>query len=699
MHYTIHDDELHLHCPSPRHRSKVSTVKAPVPDGIALVTLKLIAETMIQLMTGLAWATFKEYSRALAGIFSYFVVHGKHWPQSNQWKIEIFNIYCYQLQGFSTTRSTDSSRTTWAKLAIVLRALMKKGVIPNCPLPDANLPSRSRTELGQALAIGESYESVNVPRSTSSETLPKQYLVDLSYMEDSPEFFHNIQSELQKSSDVVFSVTWSYWENIQFGHRVGRELVNSVSRADLMDVINYASNHRSPRFWKGDFADPSSSRGLAYFLAAADYYFFELRSVSAVCLEAFRSIPFFNRLCRSARKRKALFGRLREELKAPYLSGPDLIARALGLLSSKDCAAIGAILIHEQPRFTPDSLRCARAYDKNGKLYVSLADASGESVFFTVAKGRAVSRKGGLLTSQASKVMAGVEEMTRRLRERLEIEQPDVARQLFLVVSKSGMGHAGPIGIELNKNGNSIFSIHRPQLEAANITRHTFTLSKIRTTQGILVWLKTEAIISMAAALGNTPQTILNNYIHDWLYHRMLVSVARRTQQKLIVLATAGEDWQLEVSDFSTVEQLENFIVRTLASDHGSNDLSTLFYKAFSSYADIETQNLYESVGNEFHICVSPESIAALEVYVVYYSTAPFVLKQEGGEHRLNLAKLSRLYQLISAAAHADPSDEAESFVLDLIAGGSQAQLKHAWAKSRSIVEKFKSIIIGRDEE
>lgn len=648
--------------------------------------IRLIAEAMIFLVTGLSFDSAKTYSVTLALICGYFINHGNRWPTPAEWPTSIFNLYCYQLN--VETRTIDSNRMYWRRIKKVLQVLMERQVIIRCNLPSSDLPRNARKELAETLALGEAYDPLTPDEGAASEVIPKQYLVDLSYLKNSEDFFSQIEAELKVVSECTFKICLTYWETVKVGHAVGRELIDSVSRDDLMAAIHDPRNADWPRQGVPHPADPDTPEGVAYFLAAVDYYFFEAGSLRAVSIEALKEIPFFQRICASFRIREKLKQRLRDVLKAPYVGVSDLVARGVGLLSTRDCAAITALLMHEQPRFTSGSLEKAEAYDKNGKLHIHLTDAGGEQVFFTIAKHRARARKGGVMTLLASRILIDLHNMTKRLRAKMQKEQPDVARQLYLVVTKFGMGHVGRVGDLFNVKPNSIFEIFRSEIEAAGMSRDTFLLSRVRNTRGILVWLKTGALISMAESMGNQVKTVLNNYIPDWLYHRMLAVSARRLQQKIVVLATAGEKWQVYVSDFSTMSDLKQFVVGVLNSDRRGNKLSDRFHRVFSEYSSPEAAPCYKAEDKSFSICLSPESLAALEVYVKLSSRAAFVLGGEGNAG-LDQLQLTKLYQLIYAAVHAHQGDDVENMISDLIAGGSHAQLKSVWRMSRPIVEQF----------
>ncbi|KOP60682.1 hypothetical protein OX90_04910 [Pseudomonas coronafaciens pv. porri] len=186
----------------------------------------------------------------------------------------------------------------------------------------------------------------------------------------------------------------------------------------------------------------------------------------------------------------------------------------------------------------------------------------------------------------------------------------------------------------------------------------------------------------MAASMGNSIQVVLENYIPDWVYRRMLIRVARRFQQKLIVLATTGSPWQLSVSDFYDQEGLKNLVLELLSTGHPGSPLAKAFHKAYASSDDAGLGAVPEG---EAYISLSPESVAALEVFVRAGSSAGYL-----GNDDL-ATKLYDLYDLIYAAVQSVELDDVDSAIAELISGGSRAQLKAIWKKSREYVSVFEA--------
>lgn len=705
MRVEINNAAITFTWPSQRARGKVGCAKMNLVPGMSDGLIQKVTSSMISLCNGMSISAIKAFMSSLREIFNKLTRDFGRWPTAEEWPLAIYNIYEYQILEGRKTRLVRSSRKCWFDIRQVLERFMSIGLVPKIRLPGkARKNKKNRSDPSECEVLGESHVSIP-PLPFTGAAFPKCYLRDFNYGKDDDEFFADMQAELQSASDMVFGLCRFYWKDMLRGHQAGRHIIDSVSRADLLKAMDdpkwQDGSHRAKRH----IAHPGTRQGLAYFLGAIEYHFFEARTISRISFEQANNIPFLKVLAgKSWRNRSAFFTRLAIELDSKDIPGNNF-CKALGILTTRDCAAAAAILIHEQPRFTPQSLERADAYDSNGKLLVSVlaeaasfADVDGETEIFefTIAKERAKARKGGMMTPIGSKVLSDLERATRHLRLKAQYEQPDVARKLFLVATEMGFGHVGRIGTYFNAPDElSVYNWMSVQLSSASFTHQNFTLSKVRNTEGILIWLKTGSASAMAASMGNSVKCVLECYIPDWVYRRMLIRTARRLQQKLIVLSTADSPWMLPASDFVTHEELQDFVVKMLAADNKGNPLSRAFSKAFAKGES--TNDSDGTSGGELYISLRPESVAALEVFVM--SGFSSLVEKPGTARTASAIKLYHLYDLIYAAVHADSHDEADSMILDLISGGSRAQLRMVWRKSRELISNFQSRLKKSDGE
>ncbi|MHC8322432.1 hypothetical protein ACYZT4_17365 [Pseudomonas sp. GB2N2] len=704
MRFVIEDNRLILIREDVRFRGGSGKKVVAGPANSSSTQLSRVGEALVGWSAGIPFHSESAYLNALSSTFSFLKHRSPNWPSDDQWPTTILDFYChyYGEGAVEAGRTVQSSRSSWSGIRSLLFRLMRDGVIPSCPVPAASLPARIPvSESAENLVIGEKYESVPPPGELEDLAWPKSFITDLSYTEDSETFFDDIARELSTPLAATHKICLEYWEEMLNTHDLSRSLINQISRAELLSALADPKWQEIQYGKKVHIADPRTERGVAFFLAAVNYYFLETNYLNELNWVSLQNIPFLAPITTSYSIQKILKAKIIVETENTLAGAqfPEILGRSLALFSTMDCSVAAAILIHEQPKFTPDALEDADLYDKNGKLLLSVSAASGGKYTFTVDKRRAHKRKGGMLTDLASDVIEKVWENNTKLRMKTDRSLPATSRKLFLVATRDGYGRVGPLKDGLNsKQRTNLYYLKKAEFEKAGISRETFNLSRIRNTQGILIWIKTTSVAAMASAMGNSIATVLSCYLPPWLLRRMHARIIRKFQQKTIVLATAGSDWQLAASDFETIDQLHAFIVQILTEDKYGNPFSDEFHHRFSK--DFGSGNNDESgpLRNEdLYICLSPEAIASLEVFCTNYdSTNELDSHTESG---LNPEYLLGIFQLISSAVHSSAESPIDEAIHDLLRGTSMAQLKFIWQKSRRLVEVYNSKIIADDAQ
>ncbi|WP_152906059.1 hypothetical protein [Pseudomonas putida] len=649
--------------------------------------LREVADLLVLLVNGKSFSSTKDFLAALKAIFWYLNNRCAGWPSENDWPLIIFNLYSHQLLEGGANRVPESSLIKWRRIRVILKAWMDKNIIPESPLPSSKKPKgRNREQLDDGSVLGETLEELP-PATIDGVEVSKKSLRDLSYLVSDDEFFSEVQGRLQGVADVTFEVCTGYWADMQKGHELGREVIEQVSREELLQAI---ADPRWSEFQGHNglhIADSRSERGVSFFLAAVEYYFFELRELHALSFVSCKRIPFLRGAILGHGKHYRMLESIRSATESKPQSIEHLLCRALGVLTTRDCSAAAGILIHEQPRFTAEGIECADLFDKNGKYLLETVDEAGTVLSFTIAKHRARRRKGGALTEVASDVLRAIVGLTEKLRARVDFEQPHVAKRLLLVATRHGFGHAGRIGTYFNsKIKPCVYDFRAGFLKSKGYPRKTFTLSKIRNTQGILTWLQTGSMLAASVVMGNGVKVVRDNYMPIWVQRKLLARTVRRVQQMVIVLGTANKEWSLGSSDFVNFEEYEKFVESILSASNARSPLHDEFRKIFS------VESLKTKAEGMFYVSLTPESLAALEVYVRHVvNKAVRDGALSGSRGVIGNSTLIDLYELISAIVHGSANGETEEIIHDLMSGGSRAQLKSMWIKSRKYLAFFQS--------
>jgi hypothetical protein len=96
--------------------------------------------------------------------------------------------------------------------------------------------------------------------------------------------------------------------------------------------------------------------------------------------------------------------------------------------------------------------------------------------------------------------------------------------------------------------------------DALGYLAENITLSRIRSTKGVLVFLDKLDLAEMARALGNTQGVALKHYLPPAIYEFFLDRWVRIFQNILIISAVSDPLRRLEASDFATMEELDEFL-------------------------------------------------------------------------------------------------------------------------------------------
>ncbi|WP_155943688.1 hypothetical protein [Pseudomonas sp. G5(2012)] len=681
---------------APHARKKLSVRRLEAPVNMDSNRLERLGVFFVRRMRGYSFYTMGAYITALKRILSFLKKQGQEWPADGAWPVLIFEFYSYVLldDARESNRNIRSSRCEWGTISILLDSFMNGGLIPRAPIPTASLPNSNKSAFTQSQSpLLENFTSRDA--NWCKTPLKKSEVTDLSYAINETAYFENLKSQLSSSIDAAMSICIKHWQGVMRSHNLGNAIANMADDTILADAIKVAGRTKSYFGRHTHLADPRTNLGLAYFLAATKYYFFDTNELDALNWKALAKIPFFQTVATSSVIQSIIVERLIAETGGDQGTGnfPELLGRAIGVLTTKDCAAAAAILIHEQPRFTPEALTSANIIDKNGASLLNIASPAGELLEFTIDKNRAKARKGGLLTKRCSEVLNQIVSSTDLIRKKIKRTQPEISHRLFLVASRNGCGHVGKLASSMNGiKYPCIFDDNREAFSRAGIDRGSFTLSHIRNSRGILRWLETGSVQEMAAQMGNTKATVVSSYLPPWLRKQMDVLLIRRFQQKTIILATADKKWQLPASDFETTEQLRAFIENILITDQFGNPYSDEFIRKFSLVSQDQTS---QNKG-EMYICISPETLAALSTYVSLIdadgngkSTSPSTC--EG--LNVNVDLIVNLHKLILVALFSDRTEKQGSPIFDLMAAGSTAELMDIWNASRKLISQLKKRI------
>lgn len=230
-----------------------------------------------------------------------------------------------------------------------------------------------------------------------------------------------------------------------------------------------------------------------------------------------------------------------------------------------------AILVAEHPQITPSFLETFELYDKNGKLR-GLSSTDGGEIATGVKRrrGPALAAQEIHLNAKTSFVIDQIIKITQPLRDLLKSENDDNWRYLLL---NSGKGFAYPRRINsLASNCSSPAGLLRLsesssralgwERDKAEDFARRFSISALRATAGVVVYLETKSVQKMSEALGHAKYVpmLLDRYlprvIQDFFQERWI----RIFQTGIIVEAMQSSPHLLAASGLNSIDDLDSFL-------------------------------------------------------------------------------------------------------------------------------------------
>ncbi len=247
-------------------------------------------------------------------------------------------------------------------------------------------------------------------------------------------------------------------------------------------------------------------------------------------------------------------------LTASASSGPPKmpISRLLGLPLRRDALALMAFLASQDGRFSEAAMAGCILLDRNGKRINAVETDGG--LILSVVKERDANDGWHNITlkeSTADYVRLWIA-MTGPLRAYMRKNGVEGWRNLFIYVSRPlGAPAHFTRSTNLYNSFKTFASSGRSSL--GELADH-LTIARIRSTRGILVFLETMDLASMARELGNSSDCSLKHYLPDALWDYFATRWIRIFQNLLIVEATKGSPHMQRALKFQSAEEMDEFL-------------------------------------------------------------------------------------------------------------------------------------------
>jgi hypothetical protein len=251
------------------------------------------------------------------------------------------------------------------------------------------------------------------------------------------------------------------------------------------------------------------------------------------------------------------------------------VAEILGLPTNLSLFPFQCLLVIENASITGSFLEGFKLYDKNNKKSGFLkTDAGYMLVGYKDRRGKKLSEQKIPLSPRAAAIVRQVEQITQPLRDYLKKKGDPKWRELFLTCGK---GFAYPISANTTPWTRNLIKPGNPLCDklVEEFMTHTnyrgekildfiknVTLSKLRASCGVSVYLKTQSVNEMAKALGHHKQDgrLLGSYLNEAIEEFFEVRWVRIFQRAIVCEAMKSSVHFTQSAGFKTISELDNFL-------------------------------------------------------------------------------------------------------------------------------------------
>lgn len=295
------------------------------------------------------------------------------------------------------------------------------------------------------------------------------------------------------------------------------------------------------------------------------------------------------------------------------------VANTLGLPSAGSLYPYQCLLVAEHNEITESFLKNFRLYDDKGRRSGFVKTDTGyQLIGFKDRRGGKLSEQKIQLSANSTRRILEIIKITAPLRKYLKEHGDDRWRELFLTCGK-GFGH--PRSAVIPTWNKALFDKHPRIFDriAQQFSAHTslrgtelieflcrVTLSSLRASCGVAVYLKTQSVEAMSKALGHANHDCLqlSHYLPDSILAFFQARWIRIFQRSFICDAMKDSSFLIEAADFETMEELNLFLKNHALKeipDHLLNPENTKTTEAHSA-----------SLYSEVYISVDPGIMTAL---------------------------------------------------------------------------------------
>lgn len=557
--------------------------------NIDILLIQQVCISICRLSQGKSVYTQSQYIqnfvKPLMNFFSYRNVNNP--TSSSQWQSIILNFLNFYISdNIGSNAKLSTKIEIWhTRITAILKTLTDDGIIPiGLVIPNIKL----KRELTSTSFKKTLEDSLPVKASTLDKLL-----IDINFSIDDELFLNRIEDRLRRKISILKEVCLEHWKAILADNDLAEKYTKDSKYSEINLLFDqFGKVTKSPPKKYNYICNHPSDEGHIWTIVIIKKLLSVSENINCVSAKALVKLPYFKQ--QAFRHRESV--KLLEPITSlnayafNLLSSSAIFYHFCGVLSGADIASICTLLTIEHPNFNPMSLQDAKLVGVTGRMHLIATDDNKTNIF-SIDKPRARKRKNAVLTPLSQKIILSVIKITQPIRDLLKRSNDPDWRYLFL--GKQYGGKLGKIKVPTSDGltCSKSYSLIRmyPILEKVGLTRGVLNLKKVRNTMGVLKWFETGSIKEMSKCLGNSQKVVLEHYIPHSLIEEWNTRIIRRFQNTLIILACKDEDFLLEVTDFSTMDELINFTSQLLVEyKQGSSPIANLIHNFNSESADKE---------------------------------------------------------------------------------------------------------------
>lgn len=576
--YTYDENYIYLRIPDPHSRKGVTVRKIKKGNSLAESDIETLAAAWIRTVIGYPLTTTLFHIKSLKSLTLFLHSTNTKLPTESNWQNFVCDFFEFFLIDKSSSKANLKTRMNeWTSCNSLLQTLQNQRTIPDdVIIPQATLknnPYKSAPD-SKEYVVGE---KITDP-GTYSETNNDLFYVDLTYALDSDNYFERLSNVITDRLSAIQLGAYHYWDAVKSYHELGRQLIENIDHQEFKQRLS-SNNflYQNPEGTTDHLIN--SENGLAWLLKYIEESLIDNPLQTNINSKCIAEGSFLSQLNLKKSSLNKIINKCvtttKPKVVLENISTSETLTKLLGYLHHRDCACLATILIHEHPEITPTAIINANITSSRGKIFLYTRNSNNTRILST-SKPRASKRVNSVLTEKSKEILDDIIRLTSKIRLALK-DRGLASKRLFLTATRYGYGAATNVIAVMNSSPHCITLYETiRQFLPLPFDKETFSLSRIRNSQGLLTWLKNGSPVEMAARLSNTPSVILRHYLPSWLVKKWNERTIRRYQQTLILLAAYKSPWLLDASEFRTTTQLLQFITNIVENSKTGDPLGDL---------------------------------------------------------------------------------------------------------------------------